>query len=133
MTPGAATAAPPEATRIEQFKEEAGEAVGAMPPKEPPADPGPEFDSEIVVKGTTEQLSFDVGGRGPTGSELRVVGGAIQVKGQFQKGQVIKAEVTLQVGEIAFRDKRDSQTGDVVDVKRAHKARIVELAIQGED
>lgn len=120
-----ATAVKDPQGKVEEFKQEAGEAVGEMPPK-PPTDERPksEYDPEIVVDGSG-QLGFDIGGKRPTDSELRVVGGAIKVRGQFEKGQVIEARITLRVGEVAFRDKRDSQTDQVVDVVRAHKARIV--------
>lgn len=73
------------------------------------------------------QLTLDVGGTKPTSSSLRIVGGKVEVGGSYKKGELIEATVLLRVDEIAFRDTRDSQTGNVVSTDRAHKATIVEL------
>lgn len=94
---------------------------------EPVPDPEPEVgaDDRLVVEGSSGQLSMNVGGKKPVSSSLRLVGGKLEVEGQFQKGERIRAEVELEVGEIAFRDKHDSATGEVVSCDRAHRARVV--------
>jgi hypothetical protein len=85
---------------------------------------GYEDEPEGLYTVSPRQLSFDVGGEKPTDSTLKVVGGQIEVRGSFQKGERIRATIELTVGEVSFRDKRDSKTDEVVGCTRAHKARI---------
>lgn len=85
--------------------------------------------AELVVEGSG-QLSLAVGGKKPTGSGLRLTGGKVDVDGQFQKGETIVLRVTAVVGEVAFIDKTDSKTGQVVGCERRQKARITELTVE---
>lgn len=71
------------------------------------------------------QLSFAVGGKRPTVSGLRLVGGKVDVEGSFAKGQKIVFRVEAEVGEIAFIDQHDPKTRQVIGCERRHKARIV--------
>lgn len=77
------------------------------------------------------QLSMQVGGKRPTGSSLRLVGGKIAVEGQFDKGQTIRLALEVQIGEVAFVDERDSKTREVVGCERRHKARIIGVSVEG--
>lgn len=97
-------------------------------PGQEPEEPEPaaqEDDFEIVLEGSTNQLSFAVGGKKPTASELKLQGGSIGLEGQFSKGETIVLRVEVRVGEVAFVDKIDSKTGQPVGSTRRHKARIV--------
>jgi hypothetical protein len=80
---------------------------------------------DIIVSGTGEQLTLQAGGKRPTGSSLRLVGGKIDIEGQLTKGEVVRFEVECQVTEVAFRDSRDGKTGNVASTDRAHKATII--------
>jgi hypothetical protein len=52
-------------------------------------------------------ISTNVGGREPTGSSLVMTGGEVLIGGEYEKGQILEARVTLEVGEWRFRDKKD--------------------------
>jgi hypothetical protein len=125
----------------------AAETQPGDPPVEPPADPpqeptepqepeqpaGPdpegqqpeEPSDEITLEGTGGQLSLKVGGKAPTSSQFKLVGGAIGVDGQFAKGDVVVLRVEVRVGAVAFEDKIDSSTGQPIGCTRTHKARVV--------
>lgn len=103
----------------------------------PPQDPGedqttepaePQDDGGIVVQGTS-QLSWDVGGKKPNTSSLRIVGGKVDVEGQFKKGQKFQALVDLEVKEVGFVDQVDASTGQVIGCDRRQKARIIGISI----
>lgn len=81
-------------------------------------------EGELVIEGSG-QLGFNVGGKKPTTSSLRLTGGKIEVGGSFPKGTTVSLRVTAVVGEVAFIDKTDAKTGQVVDCDRRQKARIV--------
>ena len=86
-------------------------------------------DDTLAVEGTDQQLSFNVGGKAPLSSSLRVTGRAIEVEGQFAKGETVTLMVECVVDEITFRDVKDRATGQVVDCQRKQKASIVHVAI----
>lgn len=75
------------------------------------------------------QLSFAVGGKKPTATGLRLVGGKIDVDGSFSKGQTIEMTVIAVVGEVAFVDQVDAKTSQVVGCERRHKARIKSVTV----
>lgn len=79
------------------------------------------------------QLTFGVGGKRPTDSSLRIVGGKIDVQGQYEKGQTITATVELVIGEVSFRDRHDAKTGQVTGCDRAHKARITAIRVASDE
>lgn len=82
-----------------------------------------------MVEGTDGQLTFHVGGstsKRPTSSSLRIVGGRVDVSGQYEKGDLVKVEMTCRVGEVAFVDEVDEKTQQVVGCERRHKARPVQ-------
>jgi hypothetical protein len=105
-----------------------GDQPADTPPNEAEADlpNGDDHASDEAIElilGSDNQLSLSVGGKKPTASEFKVVGGAVAVEGQFKKGDIVRAEVTLRVGEVAFADKVDGE-GTITDTTRRHKARI---------
>lgn len=73
----------------------------------------------------SDQLSFNVGGKRPSGSSLRIVGGRVEVEGQYEKGQKLRVEMLVEVRSIEFRDEVDEKTGQVVGCERRHKASVV--------
>lgn len=77
-----------------------------------------------VVEGTG-QLSFSVGGKKPTGSSLRIVGGRVEVNGQYEKGDLLEITMVVRVCEVGFVDESDEKTQQVVGCERRHKARPV--------
>lgn len=86
------------------------------------------FETDLVLEGSDGQLSFEVGGKRVTSSELKLVGGKLEVEGQFAKGERAVLRVEIEVGEVAFVDSRDGKTGQVVGCARRHKARIVNVS-----
>jgi hypothetical protein len=87
---------------------------------------GDEPDVLIVGSG---QLSFSVGGKRPTTSGLRLVGGKLDVEGSFTKGETVVLRVEAVVGEVAFIDQVDAKTDQVVGCERRHKARIRAVSV----
>lgn len=80
-------------------------------------------DAMEAFLGTGPQLSLAVGGKQPTASKFSIVGGAVAMEGQFKKGETVRAEVELRVGEVHFVDKVDGD-GNVTATTRKHQARI---------
>lgn len=123
-----------EADAIAEFKEEAGEPVGPMPPRDRPAEnlPPPE---DLRVDGTTQLGLFNAGGKKPQTATLKLAGGKIAlVDGRaFRKGDTIQFEATAVVREVAQRDKPDAQTGIVVSAEQRHVAYITDLRILADD
>lgn len=86
----------------------------------------------VVIEGDG-QLSLSVGGKRPTDSEVKIVGGSIGYNGQLQKGDTIALVVHARVSKVEFVDKIDSKTGDVVQTIRRHGLRIEGATpVQGE-
>lgn len=78
-----------------------------------------------------EQLSlgFAVGGKKPTSSSVRIMGGKVQLPGEFRKGQVVVLRLVGKVDEIAFKDEKDSATGSVVGCERRHRLVIADIGL----
>lgn len=86
--------------------------------------------AELVIDGSTGQLSLDVGGvKEPTTSTLRLVGGRIEVEGEFKKGDVLAVRLEAVVNEVSFKDTHDSTTGQVVACARNHRARVTGVQV----
>lgn len=115
--------------------DEAHKALGTEPGEVPGAniDLGPQdvhAGDEVPqsASGAPVQLGFEVGGKKPTGSQVRLVGGKIDVPGNYKKGQVVSFRVDVKFGEIAFVDLEDKETGQVIGCDRRQKGRIVAIA-----
>lgn len=74
-------------------------------------------------------FTFSVGGKLPTSTMLRLMGGKIEVEGEFEKGEKIVLQVIGSVDAIEFVDIKDPKTGQVVGCERRHKARIVGVSV----
>jgi hypothetical protein len=112
----------------EQFEEEAGEAVGPMPP---PSYEGRDgeivYVEEIRVDGT-HQTALDVGGRTAQSAALSLSGKATVI-GSFRKGDVIEGRFKAVVRSAASTDKVDKKTGIVTDAADKFTAQIVDFEI----
>ena len=75
------------------------------------------------------QLTFNVGGKRPTTTSLRLTGGKLDIPGSYAKGAKLVIRVEVRVGEVAFVDEHDQQTGQVIGCERRHKARILNHAV----
>jgi hypothetical protein len=86
---------------------------------------------EIAVDGTAQLELFDLGGKRPTSSKLRLAGGAVDVvDGQaFHKGDVVAFSGTAVISAVAQQDKRDASTGQVVSCAQSHIALVTDLRI----
>jgi hypothetical protein len=79
------------------------------------------------ASGSPVQLGFVVGGKKPTGSQVRIVGGKVEVPGDYKKGQSVEFRVIVKFGEVAFVDLEDKETGQVIGCDRRQKGRIVSI------
>ena len=103
-------------------------AAPPVPPHEDPEQAAPvPADLALELDG---QLSFAVGGKKVTTGSVRLVGGKVDVDGNFEKGQRIVLRVEAVITEVAFRDKKDPKTGNVTGCDRAHKATVTGLALE---
>jgi len=86
---------------------------------------------EIAVDGTTQLELFDLGGKRPTSSKLRLAGGAVDVLDgrAFHKGDALSFSGAAVVTAISQQDKRDASTGQVVSCAQLHVALITDLRI----
>jgi len=107
---------------VDEAQDDAVEAGDVREPDEDGGDDG--YPGDLAIEGTS-QLSFSVGGRSPTVSKLTVQGGAIEIEGQFEKGQRLAIMVEVEVREVAFRDQVDPKTGTTIGCSRKHKAVVV--------
>ncbi len=103
-------------------------ATDPVPPHEDPDQAAP-TPADLVIE-TGGQLTFAVGGKKPTTGSVRLVGGKVDVDGNFEKGQRVVLRVEAVITEIAFRDKKDPKTGNVTGCDRAHKATVTGLALE---
>lgn len=115
---------------LDDFRDEAGEAVGDMPPQTPP-EPMETVLPEIEITGTAQLGLFDAGGRSPDSASVRLAGGKIStVAGTaFEKGTVIHFEGTAVITAVKQQDKRDPKTGTVVGCEQQHTALITDLSL----
>lgn len=122
--------------------DEAHKALGTKPDEVPGAsiDLGPqdvhagdpdETDVPQSASGAPVALTFNVGGKKPTTTTLRVMGGRLDTDRVLQKGQKVHVSMVLVVGEVAFVDQTDTATDQVVGCERRHKARIIDFAFEG--
>lgn len=93
----------------------------------------PGLDPDPLTEEPSGQISLQVGGKRPTSTSLRVVGGAVDVEQEFAKGQTVVIRMEAEITEVAFVDQRDQRTGQVVGCERRHKARPVEVSVERVD
>lgn len=88
---------------------------------------------EMVLFVSDGKLSGTVGGKKPTDSKFRITGGAIELAGQFDKGDRVRLTVDCRVGGVHVDDRIDPQTREVIATTRKHVLKIegVEL-VDGE-
>lgn len=81
-----------------------------------------------------QQLTFEVGGEPPTSTLLRMSGGVFTHR-ELRKGEEVHLQVVDADGQIvadgygrvigvAFKDKLDKETGDVVETERVHSVKV---------
>lgn len=109
----------------------AGTAAGQDANGHDPEATAEEVRDGLVIEGLQGQLGFNVGGKKPTSSTLKIVGGRVDLpKSSVQKGETIVVRAVLQVGEVGFVDQLDKATGQVVSCERRHKARIIDIGVE---
>lgn len=118
---------------IDAAHEALGTGAGEVPGVGGTIDAGPQdvHDGDELAQsasGSPVQLGFEVGGKKPTGSQVRLVGGKIDVPGQYRKGQSVVFRVTVKFGEVAFVDLEDKETGQVIGCDRRQKGRITAVS-----
>jgi hypothetical protein len=106
------------------FEAEAGEAVGAMPPKAPQESVYVEV---IRIDGTT-QIALDFGGKRPAAATLRLSGKA-EVDGFYRKGDRLRGTFEAVITGVAGKDKLDRQTGIVTEAEQSHTAVITDMRV----
>src|SRR6185295_980137 len=90
--------------------------------------PDPQAAQESVsIAGSSTQLTLTLGGKTPTTSSMRLLGGGIKVEGEFKKGDVVKFSGVARVVEVGAKDEIDDKTLKPVGCERRHRARILEL------
>lgn len=83
--------------------------------------------SQLALPGTRDRITARVGGKAPTESELRLMGGRRPITGEYEKGERLIVLAEAVVRELDFVD-HDDDWGTVSKTSRVHKARL--LAVQ---
>lgn len=83
--------------------------------------------SQLALPGTRDRITARVGGKPPTESELRLMGGRRPITGEYEKGEKLFVLAEAVVRELDFVD-HDDDWGTVSKTSRVHKARL--LAVQ---
>ena len=81
------------------------------------------------ASGAATQLSFAVGGKRPTTSGLRLVGGKLDIEQMFSKGEKVVLQIEAEIRAVEFVDQVDGATGQVIGSERRHKASIVGVSV----
>lgn len=110
-----------------------GTPPDVVPGIEPNMDDGPQDVHEgdapaQSASGAPTQLGFQVGGKKPTAAQVRIVGGKIDVPGNYLKGQSVEFRVIVRFGEVAFVDLEDKETGQIIGCDRRQKGRITSIS-----
>lgn len=78
------------------------------------------------IPGFAEAMSLDAGGEAVTKSSIKLVGGALPLEGQFSKGDVVRLQLEIRVGEVSFVDTVDVNQ-NVTGTERKHVARVTSV------
>lgn len=80
--------------------------------------------------GETPQLRFfDLGGKRPTTSVLKLKAVTLDGMGPFQKGTTVTGTFEAEIREVSQKDTTDSETGQVVDSAQVHIAEVVDVSV----
>jgi hypothetical protein len=97
----------------------------ATHPEDPDDTTDPTATDWEIVGMPSGQLSFNVGGKKPDTSTLRLSAHEIAVPGQVRKGDEVVIQVRIRVEQVVFRDRIDGATQQVIGCTRKQVARIV--------
>lgn len=82
--------------------------------------------AQLIGAAEVSQLSFDVGGKKPDTSKVKLAGRSIELpKGQLRKGSEVTIQCRVRVSGVHFDDRIDAATESVVGCTRKQVARIV--------
>lgn len=112
---------------LADFKAEAGEAVGPMPPK-PPEETETVYIAQLRIDGT-QNLPVKVGGKAP-GSCVVTLSGKAEVDGFLRKGDRLRGTFEALVVSEGAEDKIDKDTGVAVEAIQRHKAMFTDLRVE---
>lgn len=90
--------------------------------------PKPTPPTQLALEGTREKLTARAGGKMPTESEIRIMGGRRPINGEIEKGETVTVLSTGTIREIDFVD-TDDDWGNVSKTTRVHKMRQLHVRI----
>lgn len=108
-----------EGRTIEELAED-GEGEDVEPARIPP--------TQLAIEGTRDRLTPGAGGKHPTESEIRIMGGRRPINGQLDKGEVVTVLSTGTIREVDFID-HDDDWGNVQKTTRVHKMRQLHVRV----
>lgn len=112
--------------QVAELRQEAGEAVGPMPPKEPESPlVAPD---RMIVSGPAQKKLWS--GKGPGSCVLKVRGLSVDVEdGTFEKGEIVTATVTLRIVSEGVKDKLDKHTKTPTEAVEVLDATVVDFEV----
>ena len=116
-----------DVTSLDERERAAREQSGDNPPSangNGHGDPDAIDDGELVLFAGDGKLTGNVGGKKPTDSKFRITGGAVELTGQFAKGDRVRLTVDCRVGGVHVDDRIDPQTCEVIATTRKHVLKI---------
>lgn len=88
--------------------------------------------TQLAIEGTRDKLSARAGGKVPTESEIRIMGGRRPITGEIEKGETVTVLSTGTIREVDFVD-TDDDWGNVSKTTRVHKMRQLHVRIATDD
>lgn len=115
-----------EGSSLDEREREAREQSNDNPPADSNGHGDPEAidDGDLVLFAGDGKLTGNVGGKKPTDSKFRITGGAVELTGQFAKGDRVRLTVDCRVGGVHVDDRIDPQTREVIATTRKHVLKI---------
>ena len=126
-----------DVTSLDERERAAREQLGDNPPPSSNGNGHGDADAidrdDLVLFVSDGKLTGQVGGKKPTDSKFRITGGAVELAGQFEKGDRVRLAIDCRVGGVHVDDRIDPQTREVIATTRKHVLKIegVEL-VDGE-